>query len=320
MILKPREDWTHLDSSKIADYCRCPRYFFFRHIIGVAPRYKSVDLVFGEAWHRAQAHIFEKGFSKETLSEAMTLFNQYFRQHFPESNDLDNAPKNPGFARIALEKMHTELKVHDKYKVVEILGKPATELYGTVPISDNRVIQFRIDVITERLDNHKVIVWDHKTTRSDRAIYQMQWQMSNQMLTYYHAVNSIFGPENVHALYIDLVIMKKSGIDFQVIPIMKQLKTMDQWLWNINRVYDLIESDIETLTSIDQTEPILQCFHCNDRGCIAYNRLCCYYDYCLSWPNPLLNIEAIKEAFEVNIWDPAKVEEGSKYIEISGIR
>jgi len=100
--MNQQDHWLRLDSSKIGDYMRCPRRYFYRHIVGWQYDSPNINLVFGEAWHRAKEHIFVHGTSREAIEGAMIKFLDYYRQHYDEITDLDNAPKDPGNALNAL--------------------------------------------------------------------------------------------------------------------------------------------------------------------------------------------------------------------------
>ena len=82
MTLKRVPEWDILDSSKIQSYMRCPRKYFFNHILGwsleeeeqgaleisssgllAAPKSeirKSEHLVFGTAWHHSMEHLLRE--------------------------------------------------------------------------------------------------------------------------------------------------------------------------------------------------------------------------------------------------------------------
>ncbi len=49
--------FTIVDSSKLQDYMMCPRYYFYRYVLGWVPEEPNHDLIFGEAWHVSIAHL-----------------------------------------------------------------------------------------------------------------------------------------------------------------------------------------------------------------------------------------------------------------------
>lgn len=308
-----------IDSSKIADYLRCPRRYFYRHILGWQTDSPNINLVFGEAWHRAKEHIFINGVDNKAIEDAMICFLDYYREYFGEANDLDNVPKDPGSALNALllyAKMYGDPR--DEYVVVPISGKPATEIYGTVPIGDKRILHFRLDAITQRIKENSglIRVWDHKTSGSNSPVYQAQWSTSFQMCTYYHAVNCLYTPERVYDLCVDLSIFRKGGNDHLRIPIRKTVDMMSDWLWLANHWYDRIEADVNRLQQCVEDHRTLYAFPKNDEGCIAYNMKCAYFDFCISWPNPLQRCGQVPVGFKKEYWNPAEKKEGRKFMEV----
>ena len=228
-MIPPRPDWQNIDSSKLTDYLRCPRYYFYRHILGWEFEGKNINLIFGESWHRAKESILINGTDDVSLAAAMQSFMKYYRQYYTEHTDLGNYPKNPGNALQALVEYRQQYGSNSEYKVVEIAGKPATEIYGTVPISDDRLYHFRIDAIVQN-ERGKFLFIDHKTSGSDRDIYRKAYNLSMQMLAYYHVINCMYPPEQVEGGSVELTIFRKKGNLNIRIPIKKTLAMMDEWL------------------------------------------------------------------------------------------
>jgi len=194
---------------------------------------------------------------------------------------------------------------NSEYKVVEVAGKPATEIYGTVPISEDRVYHFRIDAILQNVRNGKFLYNDHKTSGSDRPIYQKTYHLSMQMLAYYHVINCMYPEEKVEGGMVDLSIFRKKGNLHIPVPIRKTLAMMDEWLHNVNNFIDRIEDDIMILTDEDDEDfPYMKSFKKNDQGCCAYNMICKYYDFCTAWSNPLRRADKPPDGFVVDVWDP----------------
>ncbi len=308
-MIQPRPDWNNIDSSKLTDYLRCPRCYFYRHILGWEFEGKNLHLIFGESWHRAKEFILINGTDDVSLAAAMQCFMKYYRQFYTEHTDLGNYPKNPGNALQALVEYRQQYGSNSEYKVVEIAGKPATEIYGTVPVSPDRLYHFRIDAILQN-ERGKFLYVDHKTSGSDRDIYRKAYNLSMQMLAYYHVINCMYPPEQVEGGMVELTIFRKKGNLNIRIPIKKTIAMMDEWLDAVNEhMYD-IEVNIAVLTESDKDDAaIMRSFKKNDQGCCAYNSLCKYFDFCTSWSNPLKRADTPPDGFVVDIWDPGDREE-----------
>jgi hypothetical protein len=148
--------------------------------------------------------------------------------------------------------------------------------------------------------------------------FQARYAMSIQMGTYHHALCCIYPPEEVYGGYVDVSIFKKSGNEHVTIPIMKNIGSLQEWLYRANDIFNQIEYDVNLLESNTPEKPVLECFPHNENGCTAYNRKCKYYDLCMSWPNPLKHIADghTPSGFIVEVWDPAVYEAGKNFVEV----
>ncbi len=323
-MIPTHPSWEIKDSSKLNAMKRCQRYFFLRYMCGwkrVGGEFADLNLVFGEAWHRAKESILQDkdGQLMYRVGNAMLRFNEYFRQHFEASSDMETYPKNPGNAQEALL---TYMKERRNYTVLELNGKPATEVYGTVPIDDTgRRMHFRIDAIIRMPDNSIAYI-DHKTTGSEDTKYQKLYAISGQMGTYDHALSCIFGRnEKIFGGMVELTIFRKSsgkGNAHLTIPLRFAVSTKQQWLWNITHWFIEVEKETERLLKCTEDEPVLTAFPQNECGCPAYFRMCEYYDICMSIPNPL-RCEGPPVGFEIDFWDPSKTakERGKEIMEVA---
>jgi len=307
-----------LDSSKMSDYMRCPRYCFYRHELGWTSSRTNKDLVFGESWHRAMERVSidlaEKTKSeKEIVQDAMIAFCDYYRQSYTPDTDMENFPKNPGNAELAIkqhlsayQELLIPVRIHDRW---------ATEIFGTVPINSSRVMLFRIDKIC-KLDSGYIFV-DYKTGSQNNAAYQSRWQLSMQMLLYYHVINCMYDPKQVHGGKVEMTLFKKGGNEHLRIPINKSIDMMNEWLFTVNSWYDAIEDDhVSLLEAVEKQQP-LRCFKRNDSGCAAYGKICPYYDFCLSWSDPLSKIDTIPDGMIEEHWTPFKqMKEGDIHIDV----
>jgi hypothetical protein len=296
-----------LDSSKISDYMRCPRYFFFRHVLGWRQDGANHDLEFGSAWHLAMEYLLAHGFSGGWVDKAMEFFMSHYRKHFSDITDLDRYPKSPAGAREALELFEQKHKEFWRYTPVIIEDRPATEVYGTVPISDTRKLHFKIDGILQN-EYKQFLFMDHKTTGSDNPVYTRVHTISNQMSTYYHALVCLVGNiDQVYGGVVNVSIFRKKGHDHNMIPIKKTHAMLNEWLVNVNNWYTLIEADVEhTFANIEEetNANAMSTFKRCDHGCTAYYKLCPFFDMCTTWNNPLQRCSECPSGFTREFWDP----------------
>jgi len=294
-MIEERSDWYTLDSSKLTEYRRCPRRYFFMYVEAWKPDYTNHNLVFGEAYHRLKEALLRS----HPLNIGMALFLKYYREHFSEETDIDWFPKNPGNAEnMAIE----SLGKSKKYKLIEMDGRPATEVDGTVPIDMiGRKLHFRIDAIVQ-MPTGQFAFLDHKTTQSDREMYQKLYQKSLQMGTYDHVISCIYGKQNTFGGLIELSIFRKKGNDFITIIVRPDILRKQEWLWNTTETMIQVEKEFEKLSKAKEDDPIMMTFPQNEQGCVGYNKLCEYWNICSAMKNPIKYNTPIGFKFEV--WNP----------------
>ena len=136
----PDETWEIIDPSKIQEYMSCPRKYFYRYMLGWRYDNSNVHLVFGEAWHRAMEYLLKHDYSENSITEAFNLFIAYYRESYPPMMDELNGVKTPANALMALVEYTTKY-AQDKFEVLH------TETAGSVPITEDWSIHFRVDSI-----------------------------------------------------------------------------------------------------------------------------------------------------------------------------
>jgi hypothetical protein len=199
-------------------------------------------------------------------------------------------------------------------------GNLMTEISGTVPIDDKRVLHYRLDDIMRRLDDGKVFSLDHKTT-SGKYINSRQWaeqfHLSIQNGTYTHCLYCLFPIEQVLGVIFDGVgfeyLSRGSAIrpagyhaTIQQVPAYKTPEQMNTWLWLVNELCDDVERDMDRLSHCKEEETVLMSFHQNPKSCTSYKG-CPFIDYCLSWQNPLQHCDEPPLGFRTEFWNPAEV-------------
>ena len=317
-MLTQHPSWEIIDSSKLSDMKRCPRYYFYRNIFGWRSG-GDHDLVFGEAFHRAKELILRNPDKTPTelIAGAMARFNQYYREFFGPETDMDFGAKNPGSAQNMLEDY---LKLERPYSLLKFGDRLATEIHGVVPLDmEGRKIHFRIDAMV-KLDSGKIAFIDHKTTGSDRQMYQRAWSISGQMGTYDHVISCLYGADNCSGGFVELHIFRKEtrtgkGNDYLSIPLNFGIEKKQQWLWTTTNWVIEIERNMEALIVAKEDHPVLMAFPQNESGCIKYNRLCSFFDICMARANPL-TFATTPIGYRVEFWDPSERSKESEYLEL----
>ncbi len=312
--------WSIKDSSKLDDYIRCPRFYFYHYLLGWTLDIPAHDLLFGEAFHQAREHQLLFGY--DDIAGAFDSFMSVYRKEFPQETDPIYLPKTPAAVLQALINF-SQLYSHDldENEVVEFDGKKMTEIAGTVPVDEKRVLHYRMDSIMRRHADQMIFSWDHKTT-SGKWIHDTRWDadldLSIQNGTYTHCLYCMFPIEQV--LGVEFV---KTGFEYlqrgsanraagyhattRRIPAFKTPEQMNTWLWTVNTILDELDRDMDRLVHCSDSDEVLMAFRMNPKACTDF-RGCEFHDFCLAWQNPLRRCEEPPLGFIKRFWNPAERE------------
>lgn len=302
--------YTHsiLDSSKLQTYMDCRRKFFFAYVLGWRGTKRDVNLIFGEAWHRAMEAIL-LGLSVE---EAYALFFSYYRENMGLGPYDDFSPKIPSKALLALEGY--QKRWNDSWKVKH------TEVRGIVPIMMRpwRIdLTLRIDAVVEEDD--QIIIIDHKTSTRKSVVWEAQFGLSVQANLYLHAAISHWGFDKVSRMIINGAFFykrKNDPYDFYRVSLRRSPRNLEQWLMTVRSYIVSLVKDMNNLTKCSATDSSMmvlnpdniyvEVFRQNPKSCTLYNRVCEYHDLCKAWSNPLTICAQgeIPSGLKVERWDP----------------
>ncbi len=312
--------WSRKASSKLYDYIRCHRYYFYHYLLGWTLDLPAQDLVFGDAFHRAREHQLLFGY--HDIPGAYEAFILVYRKEFPPETDAIYQPKTPTAVLNALQNFAMLYsRALEENEVVEIDGKKMTEIAGTVPVDERRVLHYRMDSIMRRQTDQMIFSWDHKTT-TGKWIHDTRWDnelfLSIQNGTYTHCLYCMFPIEQV--LGVEFV---KTGFEYlqrgsanrpagyysttRRVPAFKTPDQMNTWLWTVNDILDEMERDMDRLSHSSEADEVLMAFRMNPKSCTNY-RGCEFHDYCLAWQNPLRRCQEPPIGFIERWWNPAERE------------
>ena len=94
-LITPHGTWEINDASKLSEYKRCRRKFFYRYVLGWTGEESNIHLVHGEGWHRAMSHVLRFGYEPEEIQKAFVKYLEHYREHFNEMQDAVNHPRIP---------------------------------------------------------------------------------------------------------------------------------------------------------------------------------------------------------------------------------
>jgi CRISPR/Cas system-associated exonuclease Cas4 (RecB family) len=295
--IMPHKSWTMYDSSKVQTFMECPRKYFYRYVLGWDQEQPSIHLIFGEAWHRAMAILLREGYTKDAVEHGYSVFLEYYRESYgPEMDDILH-PKSPGGALLGLLQYVKEYTPIDNFEVLH------TEIAGSVPISPEDRVSFRIDGLVKQASG--ITVLEHKTgSRLDNS-WKNQWRLSLQVRTYTHVMNCLYPPEEIWGAIVNGTFFYKDRVGFDRQPIRTNQDGMNNWLFTISHWVDRIKEEHEALENCVADEPVLEAFPMNTCNCTKYGP-CPNMNMCEGWANPLRRIDAPPMGMVYRWWDPAE--------------
>ena len=293
--------WAIVDSTKMQCFLDCPRRYFFEYMLGWQGEGDNVHLIFGEAWHRAMEHLLLNGYNKAAIAEAYMKLNSYYRQHFDEATDDLRAPKIPTNALNALVGYVIEYK-NDEFEVLY------TEIAGSVPITEKRVMHFRMDSILRW--PYGIGSLEHKTGSTLTRIWMDQWLLSLQTGTYNHVLYCLYPEELIRdaGVMINGAIFNKTKTQFKRVPARRTKHMMNVWFWNIKHYFAMLEYEMERLQGCREEDDVLMAFPMNTQSCTKYFG-CPWISYCMTWSNPLRYADEPPHGCTTRWWDPSDREE-----------
>jgi len=294
--------WEVVDPSKLDDYIRCPRQYFYEHMLGWKGEAPNNHLEFGQAWHLAMEHLLLNGYGAESIWEAQQLLEQHYRQNFPEELDELFEPKTPDRAVLALVEYTKKYK--NDFDNIEVLY---TEIAGTVPISDSKVMFFRMDDILRHRKEGYYFSFEHKTrggTYSNQ--WAIQWPLSTQIGTYIHSLYCLYPQDQVRGVMVNGAFFKKTKsplFEFERIPVWKLPHQMQTWYETTSHWVRSLEEDTTLLSYENDRQNIMRSFPMRPVSCSDFFG-CPFHDFCLAWPNPLQHCDVPPLGFKIDFWDP----------------
>lgn len=308
------------DNTRLTDYKRCARYFMFRHELdwSVSARggRKPLPLVFGGAWHSAQEIIWAE-IGKKPRGEVAKLAYMAFVEHWcqeglPAPSEIDYeteqemSPRTPARAyEMILSYIDHRAPHAADFELISVEQPFAVPLD---PNDDSLFYVGKIDKIVRR--RGKILGIEHKTTTAYkksttspfRSGFLDSFSPNAQIDGYLYALHMMF-PGQVGGVWVDACLVHKQDEGFTFIPIERQLKHLDSWLWEVKWWIEQIEGQKALLRQPGVRDATyLAAFPKNTNSCWDFGASCAYLDLCKAWPNPL-GFE-VPPGYEISHWDP----------------
>lgn len=321
----PKRKYRLYDNTRLQDMRRCPRYYFYRHIMDWRREGSpSAALAFGGGWHAAMdvmwKLIAEGKPRDEVVEAAMTAFLHYWtvKMEMPEEDMLDDLEKRAMLPRLpstAFEMLWSYYEArHNAIRRMEIIE---IERPFAVPLTPDQPDLFyvgRIDKVVRPLERKSRIRGiEHKTTTASkimgksqtkkiRPIFRESFSPNSQVDGYLFSLALLYNCES--EVWVDAALVNQTDSDFEFIPIERIGPMLDAWLYTTHWWIDLIDREKEKLATEDAGQPYLQAFPQDTRSCFDFNTQCQYLHLCKSRANPLSFGEEVPPGYVKEHWNP----------------
>lgn len=310
------------DNTRLSAYRDCPRLYYFRHVRHWRPAGIEWPLVFGASWHAAMDVVWtslldhKSGHIPHELI-ARKAYKAFIKKWIdegappPEQIDYELAqeisPRTPMHAYEMLVGY-----VVNRAALVQDYELIAIERPFAVPLDPKEKLFYigKIDKALRLKSSGKVRGIEHKTSTAYkkggpfRGSYVDSFSPNSQVDGYLYAMH-ILWPGQVAGVWVDASLVHKIEEGFSFIPVDKQMRMLDAWLWDTRQWINRVEEDHDRLMLQMATaaeRPIMQAFPKNTNSCFNFNRACQYIDCCKAWPNPIGKERPMNMIEEK--WDP----------------
>jgi len=318
----------HWDSTSFGAFCTCPFYYYLTMVQGIGPRYKSIHLTFGIAWHsameryhslRAQGDSHESALHwtiAETMYRQLRTPDEKVRNQGYHEEALPTGPLNPRVPektpQTLLRSLVQYLDSHqddDLHTVILPNGKAAVELSFRITLGtshENEPITYggHLDWVVSKgqpCNYHTGDVplspslWgvDYKTTVAVlNERYWSQWTPDVQMTGYSLGVNTIL-PVPGRGLVVDGVHMAVTGAEFARHYLRRSQETLKEFT-----------TDFQVEVQRARLYAELGEWPQNRKACRRENRDCEFRLVCAN-PNSRASL-LLSDFRRERLWDPTK--------------
>jgi PD-(D/E)XK nuclease superfamily len=310
------------DNTRLSAYRDCPRLFFFRHVLHWRAEGLQWPLVFGSAWHSAMDYVWRKlllerevgPINHELIARGAykKFVEEWIEQGAPAPEQMDYEMQQEIAPRTPLHAYEMLIGyVTNKAKLVDDMELVATEKPFAVPMDAEQEIFYigKIDKQVRLKSNGRIRGIEHKTTTAYRkggpfrAGYIDSFSPNSQVDGYLFALHMMH-PNDVDGIWVDASLVHKTEEGFMFIPVDKQLRMLDAWIWETRDWIERVEADKLFASKLSPDAPYMKAFPKNTNSCWNFNRQCPYMYCCKAWPNPLG--KPVPPNMVVDKWNPLK--------------
>lgn len=312
------------DNTRLSDWRRCGRYYYYRHIRDWVPDRKSMPLIFGSSYHSAMDTIWngyeiirdgDKKAVNALVDSAYAAFIETWTESgMPPPQEMsadeleDLGARTPQTAEEMLYHYVDARKTLFSDKTFKLLD---VERPFAVPLDPNDPTLFYIGRIDKEFSwRGNVYIGEHKTSSSYRKGdvpfrngFIDSFSPNSQVDGYLFQGQMLYG-EKLAGVWIDASLVHKSVHNgFMFIPIDKQFAQLEGWLWTTHHYIAQIEGNMQVIgerAALDTN--YLAAFPMNTSSCSNYGG-CPYADICRAVANPA-KLEDAPAGYKKEHWEP----------------
>lgn len=308
------------DNTRLSDFKRCPRLFYFRHVLDWVPNNKRIPLTFGSAWHKAMEYVWAHapdilrngGHIRDVFPGAYEEFLKEWEslgmpRVLSADEEKDYAPRTP---RVAQNMLLGYLESRARTILTDpSLTVIAVEKAFAVPVDPENPDNFyvgRIDKIVQHRGLIKGI--EHKTTTQYkkggpfRGTFLDSFSPNSQVDGYQYALHLLYPTEKLGGVWVDAALVHRSEEGFMFIPIELQTQMLDAWLWDVQYWIAMVNASKEDLQSVRPDHKVMTAFPKNTNSCFDFGSACTYIDVCKAWSNPVG--KPLPPNMRIEHWEP----------------
>lgn len=308
------------DNTRLSDFRRCPRLYYFRHVLHWVPDYKRIPLTFGSAWHKAMEYVWAKapgilqggGHIRDVLPGAMEEFLKEWEslgmpRILSAEEEKDLAPRTP---RIAQNMLIGYLESRER----TIFRDPSLQVLSierafAVPVDPENPDNFYIGLI-DKIVRHRGVIKgiEHKTTTQYkkgapfRNSFIDSFSPNSQVDGYQYALHLLYPNEKLGGVWVDAALVHRSEEGFLFIPVEQQTQMLDAWLWDVQYWIAMVNASHEDLQKVRPDHRVMTAFPKRTEACFDYGSPCAYLGQCKAWSNPVG--KPLPPNMKIEHWNP----------------
>lgn len=252
----------------LQDYQKCRKFFQWKYLLQLEPKYTPTKLIYGRAIHRGLEMWYKGLAKKDPVQERVNAALAGFTQEMVDSHEeymLDETYEED-LAR-GIEALRA-YGIQNAMENWEVIGQPELDLSYVLP--NGYRVTGRIDLVMRNPDGF-IYIWDHKTTGWSLTSLTQTLQVSNQVNMHLLLWNKNFPGMPTTREVFNVIRQVKSVIEIKQILVIKTEQDI------LNYEQDACELMDEIAQRSVQPN---QNWCMNTDSCYMFNRPCVYMNLC----------------------------------------